>query len=222
MGFGLSLGLGLSSIILFFLFMLLSMNAYKKRWNRKYDIRNTFPYELNYQQRFTDNILPNAILTMAVATSIALFAFFDIRHLSGAAIVTVACGCLASIIIFFMFFLDIRFIRFHIVMFALLAVASFGCPASIAIICYSKYQATLNIYYIVICSLSIAAALFGFGLIMNPKLTFRLEMQKAVGEDGKETLIRPKFFVLAISEWFFMFLILASDILLLLAYIPIK
>ena len=107
-------------------------------------------------------------------------------------------------------------------MFALLAIASFGCPASIAIICYSKYQATLNIYYIVICSLSIATALFGFGLIMNPKLTFRLEMQKAVGEDGKETLIRPKFFVLAISEWFFMFLLLASDILLLLAYIPIK
>ena len=222
MGFGLSLGLALSSMVLFFLFMLVSMNAYKKRWDRKYDIRNTFPYELNYQQRFTDNIMPNAILTLAVATSIALYAFFDIKHLSGAIIVTLACGCIASIIIFFMFFLDIRFIRFHIVMFALLAISTFGCPASIAVICYQKYQTTLNVYYIVIAIISAVFALFAFALIMNPKLTFQLQMEKAQGVDGKEVLVRPKFFVLAISEWIFIFTLLASDVLLLLAYLPIK
>lgn len=221
MGFGLSLGLALSSIVLFFLFIFVAINAYKKRWNMKYDIRNTFPYELNYQQRFTDNILPNAILTMAVATSIGLYAFFDIRNLSGIGIVILVCGLLASIISFFMFFLDIRFIRFHIVLFTLYAITTFGTAAGIAVLCYQKYQNTLNVYYLVICLLSAVIALFGFGLIMNPKLTFHLQMQKAVGPDGKETLVRPKFFVLAISEWLMLFILLASDILLILAYIPI-
>ncbi|MCR5506180.1 MAG: hypothetical protein K6F07_04210 [Bacilli bacterium] len=222
MGFGLSLGLALASILLFILFLFTGISAYKKRWNMGYDMRNCFPYEINYRQRFTDNILPNAILTFVVATSLGLFIFFDIKNLSGATIVTLACGCLGAILVFFMFFTDIRFIRFHIALFSLLAIAAFGSPASIAVISYQKYQSSNNVYYIVIALIAVVVGLFAFALIMNPRLSFKLQMQKAVGIDGKETLMRPKYFVLAFSEWLFIFTYFFSEILLLLVYLPIK
>ena len=81
MGIGLSIGLVSASFLFFFAFFLFGIFYYQKRFNLKYDIRNTFPYEINYQQSFLDNIFVNIFLILFAVSSIGFFVFFDIKNI---------------------------------------------------------------------------------------------------------------------------------------------
>ena len=221
MGIGLSIGLVTASILFFIGFLLFGIQHYKKKYTVTYDLRNTFPYEINYQTRFLDNIFVNVFLVLSMVASIGYFAFFDIKNLSGVVIVILICGLLLSIINFFMFFADLKYIRFHLILLVLQAISAFGLAGSIAVLGFISFQKD-NSYYlgIVVACLAAILGLFIFGAMMNPKLNFRLEMVKTITPEGKETLVRPKYFVLAFSEWLFIFSLFISQILLLILYIP--
>lgn len=221
MGIGLSIGLVSSSLLFFMAFLLFGIRYYKKRFNIPYDLRNTFPYEINYQIKFLDNIFVNVFLILSLVSSIGFFTFFDIKNIPGVILVPMIGGILLSISIFFLFFADLKYIRFHIIILILSAISSFVLMSGVALIGFHNFQIDNNdIYSLVISIIAALAGLFIFGVMMNPKLNFRLEMKKAVGVDGKEILVRPKYFVLAFSEWIFIFSIFISELLLLLLYIP--
>lgn len=221
MGIGLSIGLVASSIIFFVGFIFFGVLSYKKRFALKYDFRNTFPYEINYQTRFLDNIFVNAFLILFAVSSIGFFTFFDIKHIIGVNLVPAISGSILAICIFFLFFADLKYIRFHMILLILTAISSFVLVSGVALVGFHMFQMDNNDYYsLVVCIIAAIFALFIFGVMMNPKLNFKLEMKKAVDVNGNEVLIRPKFFVLAFSEWLFIFSILVSQLLLLLLYIP--
>ena len=222
MGIGLSIGLISSSILFFFAFFLFGILYYKKRFNLPYDIRNTFPYEINYQVKFLDNIFVNIFLILSLVSSIGYFIFFDIKNIYGVNLVIVISGILLAILIFFLFFADLKYLRFHLLLLVLTAIAAFVLPAGVAILGFIHYQADhSDIFSLIIFIISALLALFIFGVMMNPKLNFRLEMDKEIDKNGNEKLVRPKYFVLAFSEWIFIFSLFASELLLLLLIIPL-
>ena len=53
-------------------------------------------------------------------------------------------------------------------------------------------------------------------LILNPKLTFKIYLEKELDQDGKEVLKRPKMIFLALNEWVAIFIYFLSPIGLLL------
>ena len=221
MGIGLSIGLVSASFLFFFAFFLFGIFYYQKRFNLKYDIRNTFPYEINYQQSFLDNIFVNIFLILFAVSSIGFFVFFDIKNILSVNMVPTVGGIFLAICIFFLFFADLKYIRFHMILLILTSISAFALASGVALVGFRSFQLDNQDYYsLIICIIAALIALFLFGVMMNPKLSFHLEMKKAVGVDGKEKLVRPKFFVLAISEWLFIFSILLSELLLLLLYIP--
>lgn len=221
MNLGLSIGLAASSIIFFLGFVVFGVINYKKRFTLKYDIRNTFPYEINYQTRFLDNILVNVFLVLFSVSSVGFFTFFDIKNIIGVNLVPAISGSILTICIFFIFFADLKYIRFHMFLLIFTAIASFTLASGVALVGFHMFQLDNNDYYsLVVCIISAIFALFIFGVMMNPKLNFKLEMTKAIDTNGNEILVRPKYFVLAFSEWIFIFSILVSELLLLLLYIP--
>ena len=222
MGFGLSLGLSLSSMFFFMMFMLFGIRSYQNRYKDiKYDIRNTFPYEMNYQLKYLDNVLPNVLLTLYILTSVCFFAFFDIKNLNVFTIFMMASGILLAIVSFFMFFADLKYIRLHLLLVTMLSVSAFASTAFIAVYGFNSFKNDTNILALVIAILAAIFGLFIFILMMNPKLNFRLEMKKAVTPEGKEILVRPKYFVMAFTEWLFIFSIFIDQILILILYLPI-
>ena len=224
MGFGLSLGLSLSSMFFFAMFLFFGIKNYQSRFKDiKYDIRNTFPYEINYQQRYLDNVLPNVLLTLYIITSVGFFAFFDIKNLNAFTIFMMASGITFTISSFFLFFADLRYIRLHLLLVTLIAVFAFATSASIAVYGFSLFKGNDdNILELVIAIIATLLGLFIFGMMMNPKLNFRLDMKKAITPEGKEVLIRPKYFVMAFSEWMFILSLFIDQILILILYLPIK
>ena len=222
MGFGLSLGLSLSSMFFFMMFMLFGIRSYQNRYKDiKYDIRNTFPYEMNYQLKYLDNVLPNVLLTLYILTSVCFFAFFDIKNLNVFTVFMMASGILLAIVSFFMFFADLKYIRLHLLLVTMLSVSAFASTAFIAVYGFNSFKNDTNILALVIAILAAIFGLFIFILMMNPKLNFRLEMKKAVTPEGKEILVRPKYFVMAFTEWLFIFSIFIDQILILILYLPI-
>ena len=221
MGIGLSIGLVTASILFFIGFLLFGVRTYKKKYTVSYDLRNTFPYEINYKTRFLDNIFVNVFLVLSMTSSIGYFAFFDIKNLSGVVIVILICGLLLSIINFFMFFADLKYIRFHLILLVLQSISAFGLAGSIGVFGLISFQKDNGyIVGLIVAILAIALGLFIFALMMNPKLNFRLEMVKTITPEGKETLVRPTYFVLAFTEWLFIFSLFISQLLLLILYIP--
>ena len=223
MGFALSLGLAISSMFFFALFIFFGIKGYVKRSvGVKYDLRNTFPYEINYQLHFLDNILPNIFLILFLSTSICFFAFFDIRNLNGFTIFMMITGIMLSLCNFFIYFADLKYIRFHLLLVTLLSVSSFGLSASIALFGFNNFKNdTTQILDIVIAIIAALLGLFVFAVMMNPKMNFKLEMKKVITEDGRELLVRPKYFVMAFSEWLFIFSLFINQILILILYLPI-
>lgn len=219
MGFAWLLPLSIVSIVFFILFVLTAIRSYKIKYKLKYDLRNTFPYELNYKSKFFDNPLPNILLTISLLVSIVIYIFFDYKNLIGVNVFILIAGVLLSILAFILYFLDLKYFKSHMVVMVFTAVFSFGLSAANAIGNFVKYQDTQNIYYIVLCVICGVFALISFGIIMNPKLSMNLQMDKVTDEKGQEKLVRPKYFVIAFSEWLLIFTLFINQILITLSNI---
>lgn len=217
MPIGLFIGLSSASLIFFVLFLIFSIENYKKRFDLKYDLRNHFPYELNYKSRFGDNALGNICLIAAMVLSISSFGCCS-QFVSKNALmlVPIICGSIYSLLLVFVVFADIKYLRFHVILNVMLSGIAFLTPASIGLIGLFFFQQKESIPGLVYLIIGMLVGLFNFVLIMNPKFSFNIEMKVVKLENGQEQVVRPKFIVMAFSEWLMMFSIFISHILLIL------
>ena len=81
MGIGWLIGLASLSILFFFAYLFFSSNNYKRRFKDKYDLRNHFPYEFNYESKFFDNPLGNVSLIMSMLFSIAFYSLTAVYNI---------------------------------------------------------------------------------------------------------------------------------------------
>lgn len=180
---------------------MLMKNNYFQRFKDKYDIRNHFPYEMNYELRFKDNLIGNLILIASfLLGTVYLFTYSELRF-DGMLISIIASGTLSAILIVFLFLTPLKHLRLHLLETIFLFASSFSFSSLVCIECYREFKDLENPLSIAGVILSALMALIIFILIMNPKLSKWANLESKVNEDGSTSYIRPKYFVLAYSEW---------------------
>lgn len=206
-----------SSILFFIIYFVLSCVNYRRRFNEQYDVRNHFPYEFNYEGRFSDNLLGNIALILCGAFSIASFIFAGAQmHLNGLLISAVGAGTLLSVLLVIINFVPLKTMKAHLLFLVLLFVSAFATPTLLGFTFFEHYQIYQDAISLVLFIVSIAVGGFIFIMIMNPKLSFRITMQKATDEKGNEYFVRPKFIVVAFSEWLILFSLLLTQLILII------
>ena len=203
----------------FTIFMVFSMLNYKKRYNVTYNLRNMFPYEFNYETTFKDNLIGNIFL---VATSVGLVlfyvSFFQSIGSYGLPIITMVAGIVASVMMPFISFVPIKMIRMHLFVDVLFFIMTFLTSASFGLIMLNEYQVFMQAKSLVMAIVNFVFALGVFAILMNPKLTHWGDLEEVENSDGTKYYKRPKYFVLAFSEWLIMFFMIASTILGLITF----
>lgn len=212
--YGWFIGLAAASIILFIAYFLLSTFNYKKRFENKYDVKCFFPYELNYESKLTDNLLGNIALILSMFTSMGLFALgLAYFKTNGYLIAALIAGIIYSILVLGIHFTPLKLLKFHFVVMIILFVAAFFTPMALGLTSFNVYQNTKNVFTLVLMIISFIVGLVMFVFVMNPKLSFNIKMKVAVDEQGNEKYIRPKFILVAFTEWLMVLLLPVSQIL---------
>ena len=216
------IGLFGGAIIFFVGYILFSITNYKKRFKNQYDLRNCFPYELNYESKFADNLFGNLSLIMSMAFSLALFALgLSYFKTNGYLLVVMISGALYSIFVALINFIPLKFLRAHLIFTIILFIVAFLTPGSAGLTAFNIYQQNSEIYPIIVMSFAALVALFVFGLIMNPKLSLNIKMNIATDDKGNEYYVRPKFIVIALTEWILICGLIVSELLYLLVIIAL-
>ena len=195
--------LSIVSIIFFFLF---SFTNYKVRFKSNYNIRNHFPYELNYEGEFKDNLLGNIFAILIAVGAILFYAFYDESRTNGYFLFTMIGGMINSLTVLALIFLPLKLLKAHLATVTINVIFSFLIPFALALeasIAFSKTKEAAPLIFIIINSL---ICLFVFILLLNPRLTRWADMDKKENEDGSISYLRPKYLSLAFTEWLLFFL----------------
>lgn len=213
--FGWFLALGITSFVFFLAYIIFSIRNYKYRFKENYDIRNHFPYEFNYESKFTDNILGNICLTLSLLFSLALYAMVPTyKNNNGMLFVVLITGIILTISVCLINFVPLKLLKSHLVCSVILFVSAFMTPASIGLTALKEYQEFKEVTSLVMMIVALTFALFCFVLVMNPRLSLKIKMITATNEKGEEIYVRPKYIVYAFSEWMMTFILMVSNILL--------
>ena len=216
------IGLFGGAIIFFVGYILFSITNYKKRFKNQYDLRNCFPYELNYESKFADNLFGNISLIMSMAFSLSLFALgLSYFKTNGYLLVVMISGALYSIFVALINFIPLKFLKAHLIFAVILFIVAFLTPGSAGLTAFNIYQQNHNVFPIVVMSLAALVAIFVFGLIMNPKLSLNIKMNVATDEKGNEYYVRPKYIMIAFTEWMLIIGLILSELLYLLVIIAL-
>jgi hypothetical protein len=129
---------------------------------------------------------------------------------------------LYSIAILLVVFVPLKLLRTHLICSTFLIGASFLNFAALGFTFLDFYNLFKNnVIFVVFSIFSFVIALFYFLLVMNPKLTSWAKVEKAE-QNGKTIYKRPKYFVLAFTEWLCIFGLPLSSLLGLITYILIN
>lgn len=212
----------IASFIFFGFGILASIKHYNRRFSLKYDVRSFFPYELNYEAKFSDNLLGNLLLVLSFLFMGAFFCFYNNNPNNGFLIFIMIAGIINVLTCTVSFFLPLKYLKAHLAVVVFLFCFSFLLNAGIAIAAVSNYSSNKNVGLIVLAIIAIIFALIIFIVVLNPKLVHFDKLKKVTNEDGSVKYIRPKYFVLAFSEWICIFLNYLSMIVVLLLPLFIK
>lgn len=204
------------SVVLLFFFSLFSILNYKNRFKMKYDIRNHYPYELNYESKFSDNLTGNLALVIFGACSIAFYTLFNSDFNNGFLLFTLIAGSIYSVILSSLVFISLKHLKLHLTLVLSSVVLSFLIPFSNAITSSMTYKDTKELAPLLILIANALYCVFIFILMINPKLSHWADLKEEKNSDGTVKYVRPKVFILAFIEWL---LLLTSPILMILSLV---
>lgn len=218
---GLVVAFALLVIIFFIGFILASFRHYKAKYNVKYNPRNMFPYELNFEARLKDNWLGNIFILLYSICAIAFYLCLRNASNDGVLLVLIISGALINTIGLFMPFVPVKYMRLHLFIDIIYFVGTFIVMADIGLTAlefYNIYQSAFALCMIII---GFVFALIYFIVLLNPKLTAWAKLDKHENADGTSFYVRPKYFPLAYTEWLTMLFNIIGVILSTLLYFAI-
>ena len=215
----LALSFLLVSILFFIAFVVVSLFNHRRIHKMDYRLRNYFPYELNYRLKYKENFYGNMFFALFVISNIFFLIFFDQYHNDGYLIFALIAGAMLLIIIILLIYVPLDKLRLFTTINAFLFVFSLALPAGIFLFNYFKFKQTEQAINVVGMVLSLIGVLVVLILLANPKLSNWAKMDEQINEDGSKQVIRPKYFVLAYSEWILLFLFLYNEVVLLISTI---
>lgn len=205
------------SLLTFVGFIFFSYSNYEKRFKNKYNIKNMFPYELNFESKFQDNLLGNLFLVLFIVSSVVLSILLPTMHRGSAGIIfLMVTSILAYAFLAFVCFVPLKFLKFHLLVSVIFICFSFAAFGAIAFAGVEFYNLFLQPKFMVIAVFGFIFLFLIFMLLMNPKLSTWAKVDVIENPDGTTTPIRPKYFVLAFTEWLTIF---SNVILLILTFV---
>ena len=212
------LALFILGICLFAVFYVVSAAFYFRRHKTKYHFYKMFPYEFNYPNVFVNNVYGNVLLTLAC---ICVIAFYNLNPLESIySIIGIVISIITTMLIIILLLFPLRYLKTHMVVSCVLMTFGAAGPLFNFFAAYSQLKVVESEISRALCfvSMSISAvlAISMLVLIINPKLTFKIYMDKTKDEQGNEVLERPKLIFMALSEWWAIFLYFISPLAILL------
>ena len=212
------LALFILGICLFTLFYFVSSAFYKKRHKNKYHFYQMFPYEFNYPYVFKPNFYGNILM---VLSCLCVIAFYELNPISSIyRIITIAISITLTTLIIGLLLLPLRYLRTHMILSTILMAISAALPLFNLFFALEQYKTMFEDANRVLCVISVVIsgllALCMLLLILNPKLSYKIYMDKSLDEEGKEVFVRPKIIFIALNEWWSIFTFFLSPISILL------
>lgn len=209
-------------VILLVAFMVFSFANYHERFHQSYDLRNHFPYELNYESRFKDNFIGNLSVLLMSVSMICFYIFFDTKHVNGYYIWVMISGIITAFSTLSIVFIPLKHLKTHLLITTAMIIFSFATPFGIALSNAIHFSSTNSAVSLTLSIVAAVICLFIFILIMNPKLSKWANLEQQKSPDGTVTYVRPKFFVLAFTQWLLIFSAILTEIVTLLTHYLVK
>ena len=208
----LTVGVLIVSLVFFTLLVVVSPLLYKRRIGVKYSFKNMFPFELNYKSMIKENFYTYLFLALFVMASIGLFATFDTTYSNGFHIFAMISGIACALLIVGIFMVPLTNLRLHIIFASLFLTLNFGSSASMLVSAWKSNQEYMTPLKIVCIVIGMIILVLGFVSIVNPKMTLDIRAEEKIGENGEKMMVRPKWVVLAFTEWIHIILFILNMI----------
>ena len=215
------LALFILGLCLFIVFYVVSAAFYFNRHKTKYRFYKMFPYEFNYPNVFRLNVYGNVLMVLACLCVIAFYYINPLQSIYST--ISIVVSILTTLLITILLLFPLRYLRTHMIVSCVLMTLGAAGPLFNFFSAYTQLKVVESDIGRALCfiSMSISAvlAVSMLMLIINPKLTFKIYMDKTVDEQGNEQLERPKLIFMALSEWWAIFLYFLSPLAILLLVI---
>ena len=202
------------SIVALFIFVFFSILNYKNRFKMNYDLRNHYPYELNFESKFSDNLTGNIGIILFGICSTTFYSMYNSNFNNGFLIFILIAGSIYSVVLASLVFIPLKSLKLHLGVVLVSVVLSFLIPFANAMACSMHFKSYNDVFSLILIIVNAIYCLYIFILMINPKLSHWADLKVEVAEDGTKKYIRPKVFILAFIEWS---LILSSPILMVLS-----
>ena len=204
------------ALFLFLAFYFVSSALYKFRHKQKYHFYQMFPYELNYPSVFKDNPYGNILFILGC---VAVSAFYILNPLDSIyRIMAIVAAIIFTALLVCLLLIPLYYLRTHMFLSVGIMVLPIALTMFNFFLAFNKYKIETDQIQIALCIISMVLsgimALTSVLLILNPKLTFKIYLEKA--DDGSESLRRPKIIYLALTEWCSIFIFFLSPLAVLL------
>lgn len=200
-----AIGTFILTILFLAILLIVSPLLYKRRNEEDFDIRNCFPFELNYRSEFKENFYTHLILALFILATCGFYATFNTSY-SGYLLFIMIGGILSTFAIYALFYVPLLRLKGHIIVATLAFTLRLATSASIFIASWKVNQNMMSWASITSIVLSSIAMFISLALIFNPKLTLNFHRMEVVKENGEKDYVRPNYVWLALSEWMLIFL----------------
>ena len=218
MQYPLVLALFVLAICLFIAFYVVSKLLYHKRHETKYHFFQMFPYEFNYPGVFKENFYGNILM---ILDCLSVIAFYEIVPYSSIySILGLVLSIIGTMVIILLFLIPLRYLKTHMALAAVIMTLGAAIPLFNLFEGLDQLKIATTDLGRILCIISMVysglLALSMMGLIINPKLSFKIYYDKSVDKEGNEKLVRPKFIFMALNEWWAIFIFFLSPLAILL------
>ena len=213
-----SIALFFASFAMFVGGYFLSSAFYYKKHDVKYSFKRMFPYEFNYPNSFKRNIYGNIALVLSLVGVITFYIYrMSISNSQTITIyVLVALSIITAAFIGCLLFMPLQFLRTHMIVSTLCMTCAFAMPALNALVGYETFKMaevdSSKVLSIIAIVIGIILALTMVILLLNPRATYKIYLDKSVDENGNEVMARPKFIPIAFNEWWAIFTFILSPL----------
>ena len=156
-----------------------------------------------------------------ILACLCVIAFYEVTPYSSIySILGLALSIVGTMMIILLLLMPLRYIKTH------MALAAVSMTLGAAIPLFNFFEAfeimkiatseTQKVVSIISMVYSGILALSMLALIINPKLTFNIRLDKSIDEEGNEKLERPKFIFMALNEWWTIFIFFLAPLGILL------
>ena len=207
-------------VALFIIFYFVSSFFYKKRHNTKYHFYQMFPYEFNYPTTFKENLYGNIFFVLA---TLCITSFYIVNPLGSIyRVLAIVLSIMATMVFICLLIIPVRYLRTYMVLASISMGLAFIIPLVNLFLAFNEMKAGGVINKALHITSMVASGLIALTmtiLILNPRLTFKIYMDKENDQEGNEVLKRPKVIFMALNEWWAIFVYFLSPLALLFLFI---